>query len=166
MEDFELTKKPDLDIFDRRFPAIFDDPMYDPTKMTIIQGTDGVLDDLFSYQVYNKLKNHWRLATEPPDKQVGMIWSDLDNDKLKHYGNVVAAGWEEVLQLTRSFDVSPQFASVGLMDTPGADHSLNLTCNEELTANKALNFVVGDAHRTITLGGNLTTTASNNWRLV
>lgn len=113
MEDFELTKKPDLGIFDRRFPAIFDDPMYDPTKMTIIQGTDGVLDDLFSYQVYNKLKNHWRLDVEPADRQVGMIWSESGgNDKLYHYGEVGGDAWEEILQLTRSADVTPEFTGL------------------------------------------------------
>lgn len=155
MEAFELTKNPDLGIFDRQFPVIFDDPIYDPTKMTIIQGTDGVLDDLFSYQVYNKLKNHWRLATEPPDKQPGMIRSDSDDDKLHHYGNVGGAAWDEVLQLTRSSDVIPHFDAVRIRDT-GLDHYLELRCNEDLGANRILNFVVGNAQRTLTLSGNPT----------
>lgn len=103
-------KEQRMDIFDRRFPATFDDPIYDPTKMTIIQGTDGVLDDLFSYQVYNKLKNHWRLGVAPADIQPGMIWSDLDDDKLYHHG----AADEEILQLTRSSDVSPYFFNLNL----------------------------------------------------
>lgn len=152
MEDFKLTKKPDTSIFDRRFPiSLESDPIHDPTKMTIIQGTDGVLDDLFSYQVYNKLKNHWRLGVEPADKQAGMIWSDLDDNKLYHYG----AAWEEILQLTRSNDVSPQFATVRLMDT-GADHYLDLKCNEDLGAHRLLNIIVGDVARTITLSGSPT----------
>ena len=113
MEDFELTKKPDMDIFDRRFPTIFDDPIYDPTKMTIIQGTDGVLDDLFSYQVYNKLKNNWRGAVAPTDMQDGMIYSDTDDGKLHHRHG---AALEEVLQLTRSSDVTPTFLGLLLAE--------------------------------------------------
>lgn len=113
MEDFELTKKPDTGIFDRRFPAMFDDSIYDPTKMTIIQGTDGVLDDLFSYQVYNKLKNNWRGAVAPVDMQDGMIYSDTDDGKLHHRHG---AALEEVLQLTRSADVSPYFANLYLAE--------------------------------------------------
>ena len=75
MEDFKFTKKPDLGIFDRQFPVHLEsDPIHDSTKMTIIQGTDGVLDDLFSYQVYNKLKNNWRGAVAPTDMQDGMIY--------------------------------------------------------------------------------------------
>ena len=116
MEDFKLTKKPDLDIFDRRFPAMFDDPIYDPTKMTIIQGTDGILDDLFSYQVYNKLKNHWRLDVEPTDRQPGMIWSDSDDDRLYHRGDIGGAAWEEILQVTRSSAVTPEFAGLLLAE--------------------------------------------------
>ena len=104
-------KEQRMDIFDRRFPAIFDDPIYDPTKMTIIQGTDGVLDDLFSYQVYNKLKNNWRGAVAPTDMQDGMIYSDTDDGKLHHRHG---AALEEVLQLTRSSDVSPYFANLYL----------------------------------------------------
>lgn len=82
-EDMFLPKfrERGMNIFNRRFPAIFDDPMYDPTKMTILTGDDGVLDDLFSYQVYNKIKNHWPGAVRPADVQQGMIWYDTDVDK-------------------------------------------------------------------------------------
>ena len=102
-----------MDIFDRQFNAIFDDPIYDPTKMTIIQGTDGVLDDLFSYQVYNKLKNNWRGAVAPTDMQDGMIYSDTDDGKLHHRHG---AALEEVLQLTRSSDVTPTFLGLLLAE--------------------------------------------------
>lgn len=113
MENFELTKKPDMNIFDRRFPSRLEsDPIYDPTKMTILTGSDGILDDLFSYQVYNKIKNHWRAAVAPADIQAGMIWSDSDDDKLYHHG----AADEEILQLTRSADVSPYFANLYLAE--------------------------------------------------
>ena len=53
--------------------------------MAITTGSDGVLDDVFSYQVYNKIKNHWRAAAAPANVQVGMIWSDSDDNKLYHY---------------------------------------------------------------------------------
>ena len=158
-------KKREIDIFDRQFPArLKSAPIYDPTKFTILTGDDGILDDLFSYQVYNKIKNHWRAAAAPADRQPGMIRSDSDDDKLHHYGNVGGAAWEEILQLTRSNDVSPQFATVRLMDT-GVDHYLNIRCNEDLGANRTLSLIVGDAARTITLAGNPTlhTFTSADW---
>jgi len=117
MEDFEIRKKPDLGIFDRRFPTRLEEAeIFDPTKFTILTGSDGILDDLFSYQVYNKLKNHWRDAAEAGDKQPGMIWSKTTDDKLFHYGNVGGEAWEEVLQLTRSDDVSPRFLNLNLAE--------------------------------------------------
>jgi len=117
MKNNEITKRPDMGIFDKQFPVrLVDAPIDDPTKFTILTGDDGILDDLFSYQVYNKLKNHWRAAGEAADKQPGMIWSDSDDDKLYHYGNIVAAGWEEILQVTRSIDKSPYFANLNLAE--------------------------------------------------
>ena len=113
MEDFKLTKKPDLGIFDQRFPIRLEsDPIYDPAKFTILTGDDGILDDLFSYQVYNHIKNHWRGAAAPTDIQDGMIWSETGTDKLYHE----ASGDEEILQLTRSSDVSPYFANLYLAE--------------------------------------------------
>ena len=49
------------------------------------------------------------------------------------------------------------FANTGLrlFDT-GGDHYLNLVVNENLTANRVLNLITGDATRTITLSGNPT----------
>jgi hypothetical protein len=46
-----------------------------------------------------------------------------------------------------------------LLDTTG-DHTLQVGFNEELTANRALNFVVNDAARTINLSGNLTVSSA------
>ena len=152
MKNNEITKRPDMSIFDKQFPVrLIDAPIDDPTKFTILTGDDGILDDLFSYQVYNKIKNHWRAAAVPADIQPGMIWSDSDDDKLYHHG----AADEEILQLTRSFDVNPQFAMVRLMDT-GADHYLQLKCNENLSGNRTLNLILSDLTRTISLSGNLT----------
>jgi len=148
-----IIKKPDLGIFDKRFPfQLKSAEIYDPTKFTILTGTDGVLDDLFSYQVFNWLKNTWYAGAAPADMQDGMMWVDSGDGKLhlRHGG-----GLEEVLQLTRSFDVTPRFAGVGLMDTDDS-HYLVLKCNEDLTGNKFLNFVTGDASRTITLSGSPT----------
>lgn len=155
-----LNQQPEPDVFNQELPVLLREaPIYCPTKFTILTGSDGVLDDLFSYQVFNYLKNHWRAAAAPADKQPGMIRSDSDDDKLHHYGNVGGAAWEEILQLTRSNDVSPQFATVRFMDT-GADHYLDVKCNENLTANKLLYFIVGDVNRVVTLSGNPTL---GNW---
>ena len=153
MKNNEITKRPDMGIFDKQFPVrLIDAPIDDPTKFTILTGDDGILDDLFSYQVYNHIKNHWRGAAAPADIQDGMIWSETVTHKLYHEAG---GADEEILQLTRSFDVSPQFATVRLMDT-GADHYLDLKCNEDLGAHRLLNIIVNNAARTINLGGNLT----------
>ena len=50
---------------------------------------------------------------------------------------------------------SPYFVQLGLLDI-GADHELYLKCNENLSADRILNLIVGDAERTITLSGNPT----------
>lgn len=128
--------------------------------MGLDDGDNAVVDNYFTYREYNLLKNHWRAATAPSGIQDGMIWSDSDDDKLYHH----ASSDEEILQLTRSNDVSPQFATVRLMDT-GADHYLELKCNEDLTGHKLLNLVVGDTARTLTLAGNPTlhTFTSADW---
>lgn len=86
MENIDIYKEGfennELNIFDRRFNRIFDDPLYDPTKMSISTGDDAVLDDIFSYQVYNLIKNHWRAAGAPANIQSGMIWNDSDDERL------------------------------------------------------------------------------------
>jgi len=70
-----------------------------------------VLDDLFSYQVYNKIKDHWRAATAPADIQAGMIYSDSDDNKVYHYG----AAAKELVQdgITQNFTV-PDAGTIGL----------------------------------------------------
>jgi len=157
MKDNEITKRPNMDIFDRQFSfRLVDAPICDPTKFTILTGDDGILDDLFSYQVYNHIKNHWRAAAAPADIQDGMIWSQTVTHKLYHEAG---GDDEEILQLTRSFDVKPQFAALRLMDTDDS-HFLSIECNEDLTGNKLLNLITGDATRTITFSGSPTL---DNW---
>jgi len=81
--------------------------------MTIFTGDDGILDDIFSYQTYNHLKNHWRDNVRPGDIQNGMIWSDTTDGKLRHcHGGAD----EEILQLNRSSDVTPSFANLKLAE--------------------------------------------------
>lgn len=114
MKDNEITKRPNMDIFDRQFPVrLVDAPICDPTKFTILTGDDGILDDLFSYQVYNHIKNHWRAAAAPGDIQDGMIWSSTVGNKLYHEAG---GADEEVLQLTRSSDVTPTFLGLLLAE--------------------------------------------------
>ena len=125
--------------------------LYDPCKFSISTGDDAVLDDLFSYQVYNKIKNHWYAATAPADVQNGMIYVDSDNSKVYAYDGSA----EEVLQATRSNDVDPKFAGVKLKDT-GGDHYLEINSGENLAADRILQLITGDAARIITLSGNPT----------
>jgi len=96
------------------------DSPYDPTKLTIDVGTDAAPDDLFSSATYNKIKNHWigGAATDPQD---GMIRSVVAGKKLEHYN----VAWEEILQLTRSLDVTPQFAGCNLVNGELTAGSIN-----------------------------------------
>ena len=56
--------------------------------MTMPNGSDAVVDSLFSYQQYNRIKNHWYGATAPSDPQPGMIWVDSDDGKsYVYYGS-------------------------------------------------------------------------------
>lgn len=114
MRNNEIKKRPDMSIFDKQFPVrLIDAPIDDPTKFTILTGDDGILDDLFSYQVYNHIKNHWRGAAAPADIQDGMIWSETVTHKLYHEAG---GADEEILQLTRSADVTPTFLGLLLAE--------------------------------------------------
>jgi len=74
--------------------------------MAYIDGDDFINGAILSYQEGNRIKNNWRGAASPANIQPGMLFSKSPGDKLYHHG---AAADEEVLQLTRSQDVSPTF---------------------------------------------------------
>lgn len=76
--------------------------------MAFIDGDDFISGSIFSYQQANRMKNHFRLASAPSNPSEGMLWSDSDDDKLKHFG-ADSLGWDELLQATRSFDTTPIF---------------------------------------------------------
>lgn len=124
--------------------------------MTLAQGDAFVVGDIFSFQQAERIRKNWRAAAAVSNPQAGSLWSKSTNEKLYHRH---AAAYEEIMQLTKSKDVSPQFATVRLMDT-GADHYLDMKCNENLSVHRLLNLVLGNAARTITLSGNPTL---NDW---
>ena len=106
------------------------DSPYDPTKLTIDIGTDAVFDELFSSATYNKIKNHWHggsLTEANPAN--GMIESLAAGSKLRHRSG---GGWDEVLQLTRSADVSPLFMHLGLGGA-AVDADIGINFNEVMT---------------------------------
>jgi len=84
----------DIELFESRLSVKLSDIGYDPTKFSISTGEDAVLDDIFSYQVYNKNKNNWYAAAAPADIQDGMIWVDSDNGVVysQHSSIIVPAG--------------------------------------------------------------------------
>lgn len=79
--------------------------------MPLNTGANAVSGDRLDYDVYNKGKNHWRAAGAPAGVVAGMISSRTGTDKIFHEGT--AAG-EEILQATRSSDVSPIFSGIHL----------------------------------------------------
>ena len=74
--------------------------------MTLAQGDDFAWGSVGNYQQFNRLKNHFRGADVPSNIQPGMLFSRSSDDKMFHRG---ASANEEMLQLTRSKDVNPQF---------------------------------------------------------
>lgn len=64
---------------------------YNPTLFTLSNGTDAVVDEVFSYQIANKFKNHWSAATAMSDPQAGMIRHDTDDDTWQGY--TTGAAW-------------------------------------------------------------------------
>lgn len=86
--------------------------------MALIDGDDFVSGDILSYQEGNRLKNHWRGPSAPANIKAGMLFSDSDDNKLYHMGGAP----EEVLQLTRSVDKTPQFDNL-VLDVDESDVS-------------------------------------------
>jgi hypothetical protein len=82
--------------------------------MALINGDNFILGDLLSFQQANRLKDHWRAASVPSNFQPGMLYSDSDDDKLYHGTAGSGIPLEEVLQETKSADVSPIFDNLFL----------------------------------------------------
>ena len=89
--------------------------------MSILTGEDLVLGTFVPYQWLNYIKNNWRGAALT-DVVPGMIQSDEADDKLYHYIAGSGGASEEVLQETKSADVSPMFNGV-ILDVKSADVS-------------------------------------------
>src|SRR4030066_54227 len=81
------------------------------TDMSILTGEALVLGTFVPYQWLNYIKNNWRGATLD-DVVPGMIQSNEADDKLYHYIAGSGGASEEVLQETKSADVSPMFNGV------------------------------------------------------
>jgi len=87
--------------------------------MALSDGDDYVLGSFGTFQQWNRMKNHWRDSAAPTNPQPGMLFSDEDDDKLFHYGED-SAGWDEVLQESRSQDAVPIFDNL-ILDVDAAD---------------------------------------------
>lgn len=51
----------------------------------LLTGADAVVDEIFSYQKVNKLKNHYYGAVGPADATAGVIWVDSDDGKVYRF---------------------------------------------------------------------------------
>ena len=110
--------------------------------MSLLTGDDAILDDVFSYQIANKFKNHWRGATPPADPQAGMIFSDSDDNKVYHW---TGAAWVEL-------------ATGGVAGAPVSAEYVVLALNTTLTGERVLTGTAnqiaitdGGANTTVTL---------------
>ena len=79
--------------------------LYNPTVFTLINGTDAVLDEVWSYQIANKFKNLWYSATAPSDMQDGMPFVDSDNGVpyLRHSSLMIPFGKLPVSNKTANY---------------------------------------------------------------
>ena len=109
--------------------------------MSISTGDDGVLDDVFSYQIYNKIKNHWRGSTAPANPQAGMIFSDSDDDKLYYWNG---AAWVEIEAGGGGAPVDAQYVVLALNGTLTTERVLTGTANQ-------ITVTDGGAGTTVTL---------------
>ena len=113
--------------------------------MGLIDGDAFVSGDILSFQQIERIKDNF-IQSDPQTNltgvQDGMESVDSDDDKIYLYSG---SAWEEILQLTRSLDVSPQFASARLMDT-NASHYLDVIWNEDDSANRILNLLVNSGN--------------------
>jgi hypothetical protein len=117
MESLEQLQR-----FEARLDLCMEEMLYDPTKFSISTGDDAVLDDIFSYQVYNKIKNHWAAATAPTDVQQGMIWYDTDDDRIYIYDGAIS---NEVAQITGGMA-----GILFINDNANTDMTTGLTINQ------------------------------------
>lgn len=81
--------------------------------MGLADGDLYVSGSILSYQQMKRIYQNFRAASVPSNLQAGALWSCSADDKLHHRG---ASAIEEILQLTRSSDVSPKFTKVYLDD--------------------------------------------------
>ena len=79
--------------------------------MGLADGDLYVSGSILSFQQMKRIYQNFRGASVPSNLQPGALWSDSDDDKIHHRG---ASAVEEILQLTRSADVSPKFTKVYL----------------------------------------------------
>ncbi len=79
--------------------------------MPLSTGADAVSGERLDYASLNKIKDNWRGAAAPPGVVAGMLMSRTTTDKLMHQG---ASTEEEILQATRSSDVTPVFSGLKL----------------------------------------------------
>lgn len=97
--------------------------------MSLATGEDAVLDDVWSYQQYNRFKNHWVGASAPANAVAGMIWSDSDDDKLYHY---TGAAWQEIAQIISgvlSVGTAAIAGSIKVYD--GSDHYFSIAAQAQ-----------------------------------
>lgn len=121
--------------------------------MALRDGDDAILNNYYPFQQYNRIKNHWR-QSDPianiSNPQNGMIVSDSDDNKLHHKVSD-SLGYDEVLQATESYDISPMFNGViknlysGSLSDPPTKAELNAIFTSPATMGEGWTGLVYDA---------------------
>lgn len=68
--------------------------------------------DILSYQEMNRILTAFYQASEPSNLQPGCSWVKSLDDKYYLMGG---ADIDEILQMTRSFDIEPRFAGLNIV---------------------------------------------------
>jgi hypothetical protein len=90
--------------------------------MAYSDGDDFVSGAKLTYQQANRLKNNFRGSSAPTNPSPGMLFSGSANNKLWHAIDDSILDWDEILQASMSFDVTPIFDNL-ILDLDSADLS-------------------------------------------
>ena len=110
----------------------------------ISTGADATVDEVFSYQKVNKLKNHYYGAAAPADPVAGVIWIDSDDDRTYIYDG---AAWVEFVTDPLKSELDCGAHSVGFTQQTAVGDG---TTTINWTLGNKFQFTFGAANETFT----------------
>lgn len=114
IEQEALLERREYLIKESGYGGIFEGvPSLDPTKMSITTGSNGAIDDVYSFQIYNLNKNSWRAAAAPANPVSGMIWQDSGDDIARIYDGAAWIPIGRIVQVQIDINTTTSTKSTG-----------------------------------------------------